>query len=265
MDEREYTLMEHLSDLRKYLFRAVVGVLVISLVVFNFSADLLDILRMPMQKILNQVSGDQARFVILHPAEYLMAQLKVSMLFGLFISSPWVFYQLWQFVSPGLHDHEKRYAISFVTAGAIFFCLGAAFAYFVVFPLVLDFFVSSLPKEIMMTPSLSEHLDFSMKTMLAFGIIFEVPVVVFIFSVAGIIDPHGLSKYRGHMVVVSFVIGAVLTPPDVVSQIAMSLPLIILYELGGFAARLFVKKGEDAPLSKAGRAAARAADGDAEE
>lgn len=255
MDEKEYSLVEHLADLRKRLARALVGVGIVAAAAFAVSDRLLEALREPMIAIVREVHGQAARFIVTSPAEYFVAQMKVALVAGLFLASPWVLYQVWLFVAPGLYEHEKRYVSAFVIAGAGCFVGGGAFCYFVAFPPMFRFFVESTPPDVALAPRIAEHLSFTLKTMLAFGVVFQTPVIVFILSIAGIVDPAQLGQYRRYVVLVAFVVGAVLTPsPDVLSQLLLAGPLLLLYELGVLVSRMAVKAG-GAPLSRKERAA----------
>ncbi|OGQ09708.1 MAG: twin arginine-targeting protein translocase TatC [Deltaproteobacteria bacterium RBG_16_71_12] len=256
MDEREYSLLEHLAELRKRLGYALLGVAFVSIAGFAVSDQLLEWLRAPMEQLLRETHGATAKFIVIAPAEYIVCQLKAAFVAALFIASPWVLYQIWMFIAPGLYAHEQRYASWFVWAGAACFCGGAAFAYFAVFPTMFRFFVESLPADIAMTPSISDHFSFTLKMLVAFGVVFETPVVTVILSLAGIIDPTKLGRYRKYVVVVAFIIGAVLTPsPDALSQLLLAGPLLLLYEVGVVISRLVVKvKGT--PLSRATAASA---------
>jgi sec-independent protein translocase protein TatC len=254
MDEREYSLMEHLADLRGRLGKALVGVGLVAIGAFAVSDHILGILREPMDRMIKAAGGPEARFVVIAPAEYLICQMKAAFVAGIFIASPWVLYQIWLFISPGLYEHEKRYVTAFVWAGAVCFCGGAAFAYFAVFPTMFQFLVGNQPPDVLMTLSIAEHFSFTLKMLLAFGVVFETPVVIFILSVAGIVDPHALGKYRKYVVVIAFIIGAVLTPtPDILSQAMLAGPLLILYELGVFVSKIAVKVG-GLPMSRKERA-----------
>ncbi len=256
MDDREYSLMEHLGELRARLGKALIGVSLVAMAAFAVSDELLALLREPMDHLIKQSGGPDARFVVIAPAEYLICQMKAAFVAGIFLASPWVLYQIWLFISPGLHDHEKRYVSAFVWAGAMCFCGGAAFAYFAVFPTMFEFLVANQPKDVLMTLSIAEHFSFTLKMLLAFGVVFETPVVIFILSVAGIIDPHSLGKYRKYVVVIAFIIGAILTPtPDILSQAMLAGPLLVLYEIGVFVSKLTVKIA-GTPLSRKQRAAA---------
>lgn len=254
MDEREYSLMEHLTELRGRLGKALIGVGIVAIAAFWVSDQLLAILRAPMDKLIKESGGPDARFVVIAPAEYLICQMKAAFVAGIFIASPWILYQIWLFISPGLYEHEKRYVSAFVWAGAVCFCGGAAFAYFAVFPTMFEFLVGNQPADVLMTLSIAEHFSFTLKMLLAFGVVFETPVVIFVLSVAGIVDPHALGKYRKYVVVVAFIIGAVLTPtPDILSQLMLAGPLLVLYEVGVFVSRIAVKVG-GTPLSRKERA-----------
>lgn len=254
MDEREYSLIEHLADLRKRVARAMLGVVVVAAGAFFVSDELLAALREPMIEMVREIHGADAKFIATSPAEYFMSQMKIALVAGLLLASPWVLYQIWLFIAPGLYDHEKRYVSWFVWAGALCFVGGAAFAYYVAFPPMFRFFVETTHPDVAMTPSIAEHLSFALKMLLAFGVVFETPVVIFILSVAGIIDPAALGKYRRYVVVAAFIIAAVLTPsPDVLSQLLLAGPLLLLYEAGIFVSKMVVKvKGT--PLSRKERA-----------
>jgi sec-independent protein translocase protein TatC len=185
-----------------------------------------------------------------------MCQMKAALVAGIFIASPWVLYQIWQFISPGLYDHEKKYVGLFVWAGAFFFCAGAVFCYFAVFPPMFTYLISTLPPDIALMPSLEEHFTFTLKMLLGFGIAFETPVVIFILSLAGIVDPRSLTKYRRHVVVFALVIGAVLTPGgDPLSMSLLAGPLFVLFELGVLVSRLTLSAAGK-PLDRKARAAA---------
>lgn len=241
LDTREYSLMEHLGDLRQRLMRAAVGVFIVTIAAFAVSADVLDLLKRPMVLAARSL-GMEPRFIVIAPAEYFIAQLKAAVVVGVFLSMPWSLYQLWLFVAPGLYKRERRYAQVFIWAGAFFFLAGGAFAYFAAFPGMFRFFLEHTMKaDVEMQLSVAEHLGFTMKLLLAFGVTFQAPVVVFVLSMVGIVDPHKLGRYRGVIVVIAFVIGAVLTPPDVISQTMLAFPLVLLFELGLVVSKIALK------------------------
>jgi len=260
VDEKEYTLVEHLGELRTRISRALIGIVIVAVAAFAVSEDLLELLRAPMQEMLIKVHGPTAKFMVTGAAEYIICQMKVALVAGLFIASPWVLHQVWLFVAPGLYDHEQRYALIFIWAGAFFFVGGAAFCYVAVFPTMFEFLVSSLPADIAMMPKLEEHFSFTLKMLIAFGVVFETPVVIFVLSLAGIIDPTKLGAYRKYVIVVAFIIGAILTPtPDFMTQFMLAGPLIFLYEVGVGVSRLALKiVGK--PMSRAEADAAKNAE-----
>lgn len=241
LDTREYSLLEHLGELRQRLMRAAIGVFIVTLGAFVVSDDVLELLKRPMVKAAEGL-GTTPHFIVIAPAEYFIAQLKAAVVVGIFLSMPWSLYQLWLFVAPGLYRRERRYAQIFIWAGAFFFLAGGAFAYFAAFPGMFRFFLEHTMKAgVVMQLSVAEHLGFSMKLLLAFGVTFQAPVVVFVLSMAGVVDPHKLGKYRGVVVVVAFVVGAVLTPPDVISQTMLAVPLVLLFELGILVSKIALK------------------------
>lgn len=259
MDEKEYSLVEHLAELRLRLGRALIGVAILAFAAFAVSDTLLELLRQPMQAILVEVHGPAAKFVVAGAAEYLVCQMKAALVAGLLLASPWVLYQVWMFIEPGLHDHEKKYVTMFVWAGAFFFVSGAAFCYFAVFPPMFHYLVSNLPADIALLPNLEEHFSFTLKMMLGFGAAFETPVIIFILSLAGIVDPTTLTKYRRHVTVICLIVGAVLTPtPDPLSMFLLAGPLYVLFELGVFVSRITLK-AKGTPLNRKARAAEAAA------
>ena len=244
MDEKEYTLVEHLGELRKRLGYALGGVLVATVGCFFVSEWLLHVLREPMEAALQLAHGATAKFMVTGAAEYIVCQMKAALVAAMFVASPWVLYQVWQFVAPGLYDHERRYAGMFIWAGAFFFCAGGAFCYFAVFPTMFEFLVKSIPADIAMMPSLEEHFSFTLKMLLAFAVVFETPVFIFVLSIAGVVDPKTLGQYRRYVIVIALIIGAILTPtPDWFSQMLLAGPIIVLWEVGVLVSRLAVKVG----------------------
>lgn len=270
MDQNEYTLVEHLHDLRYRLVRAVIGVLVCAVAAFLVAPDLLLLIREPLFSAMERAKTSLAesghtfdpasvRFVILAPAEYFLSKLKVAGVVGLFIASPWVMYQLWRFIAPGLYKHEQRWAAGFVYSGAFFFCAGGVFAYLAVFPGIFEFFIKdAVVDRVQLTLSIAEYLSLSLKLLIAFGLSFQAPVIVFVLCVGGIVEPKQLTAARPYIVVAGFIVGALLTPPDIVSQVLLALPMVILFELGLIAARVALKVNGTA-LSRDKREEARAA------
>lgn len=239
MDDNRSGFLDHLSDLRSSLWRAMLGIVVGMFAMFFFADEILAWLRRPMETIL----GDNAQFVVLMPQEYFFAQMKAAAVFGLFAASPWVFYQIWLFVAPGLFKHEKKYMLLFVGFAAFFFIAGGLFGYHFVFPPMFHFFIGSIPEGVTGAYSIGMCLNFAVYMLLAFGIVFEMPVIVFLVIYLDLVRLDEARGARRYMIVASFVIGAILTPsPDPISQIMMAVPMILLYELGLLASRLLIPK-----------------------
>ncbi len=241
MSEGRMTFREHLVELRVRLLRAAIAVFICALFSFAFAEQLYVLLSLPMKHALPAGSS----FIVTGPIEYFLVVLKLSATAGLFIASPWVLYQFWLFVAPGLYSHERTYAGAFVFFGSLFFSGGAAFAYFVVFPVGLPFLIGMNPPDVLGMYKVGEYYSFAVRMLLAFGVAFELPVVVVLLSLLGVVDPKTLASYRRYAMVGSFVFAAVLTPPDVVSQVSMALPLYLLFEGGVLVARLLIRKREN--------------------
>lgn len=227
----------HLIELRRRLMFAAIAVVLSAGVSFYFAEDLYRFLRAPMLAALPENSG----FIVTNPLEYFVVLLKVSLVAGLFAASPWVLLQVWKFVAPGLYANERRYAGAFVFFGSVFFFSGAAFAYFVVFPAGLPFLVGLNPPDITGLYKVGEYYSFAIRLLLAFGAAFELPVFIVLLSLLGVVKPEFFSRFRKYAIVLSFVVSAVLTPPDVITQVSMALPLYFLYEAGLLVARLLTR------------------------
>lgn len=242
MDEREIHILDHFRDLRTSLFRAILGIVVGMIACFAFADEILAWLRLPMQGVLRA----QDKIIVLLPHEYFFTQMKAALVAGLFLSSPWVLYQFWLFVAPGLYKREKTMAATFVIAAMFFFVAGSYFGYTFVFPPMFDFFIGTLPEDVQGTYSLGMLYTFATNMLLAFGLVFETPVVVFLLVLLNVVEISSLTKIRRYVVVVAFLIAAILTPtPDPFTQTMMAVPMILLYELGILAARLIVKRAPE--------------------
>jgi len=239
----------HLNDLRKRLTRSAIAMLVGFLACYAFAGQMLRILMQPMLNALKQ-----SHFIYTLPTEAFFTEMKVAFVAGIFASSPYIFYQIWQFVAPGLYSHERRWIIPIAAASALFFTVGAMFGYFVVFPFGFEFFASYTSDILIFTPKLDEYLDFVLKLLFAFGIVFELPLFLFFLAKLGIVTHVGLRAKRKYAILTSFVVAAALTPPDAISQTMMAVPLCILYEVGIWVACFFGKKPkpkEEAPAEGA--------------
>ncbi len=235
----EETFISHLVELRDRLVKASIGIAVVCAALFLWPgpARIYDILAMPMVASLPAGAHMIATGVI---APFLVP-MKVTLLFAFILSLPWVFYQIWAFVAPGLYAHEKRLVLPLVVSSSVLFMAGVAFCYFFVFGRVFAFISHFAPSSIQVMPDIENYLDFVMSMCLAFGATFEVPVVVVILVRMGIVSVEKLKSLRPYAIVSAFVIAAVVTPPDVVSQLSLALPMVALFELGLLVAPIFAR------------------------
>lgn len=233
--ETSESFMSHLIELRTRLLRAVVAVLVVFVVLFIYpgASIIYDLLAAPMLASLPEGTRMIATGVITP----FMVPVKVTMMAAFVISLPIVLYQAWAFVAPGLYKHEQRLALPLIVSSSLLFMAGMAFCYFVVFKSVFSFIASFAPQSITPAPDIEAYLSFVMTMFLAFGVTFEVPVAVVLLVRMGIVTVQKLKDIRGYVVVGAFVIAAVVTPPDVVSQFMLAVPLCVLYEVGILVAR----------------------------
>ena len=227
--------MTHLTDLRRVLVRALLGIGVGLIACMAFADKLLKWLSEPIQEAL----GGQAHLIVLAPHEYFFTEMKAALIGGILLASPWVFYQIWLFVAPGLYKNEKKLAFCFVFFTALFFILGILFAQYLVFPSVFRFFIGTLPTYIQGQYSIGLLFSFSTNLLLAFGLVFETPVLVFLLIYLDLVELKTLQGYRRYVIVLAFIVAAILTPtPDPLTQTLMACPIIILYELGLFLAKM---------------------------
>lgn len=235
----------HLEELRRRLIISFIAVAVGFALSYGFKERLFDILTQPLISVMAE--GETLIYTGLPEAFFTF--LKVSFLTGLMLASPVIIYQFWMFVAPGLYDREKRLLIPIVLLSTIFFIGGALFGYFIVFPFGFEFFLGFATETIRPLPSMKEYLSFSAKLLLAFGLVFELPLVITFLAKLGIVTVPFLKKNRKYAVLLFFVGAAILTPPDVVTQVMMAVPLMVLYEISIIGARIFGKK--DAPTAAA--------------
>lgn len=230
----DMTLIEHLQELRVRLVRSFIAIFVGFLACYAFAEDLFDILMAPMVAVLQN-----SNFIYTYPPEAFFTYLKVSFVAGFFLVSPYIFYQVWLFVAPGLYENERKYLVPIAIFTAFFFTAGALFGYFIVFPFGFEFFASYSSEDIVFTPKLSEYLSFSLKLLFAFGVVFELPLVIFFLARLGLVTASGLRKSRKYAILIIFITAAILTPPDVFTQSLMAGPMILLYEVGIWVAQAF--------------------------
>ncbi|WP_282269409.1 twin-arginine translocase subunit TatC [Stenotrophomonas sp. PS02298] len=232
-DLNESSLIEHLIELRSRVVRALLGLGVVLLALMPFSRTLYTHLATPL---ISQLPAGQS-MIATNPAGAFFAPLKLTFFAALFVAVPWLLYQAWAFVAPALYAREKRLAMPLLGSAVALFYIGCAFAYFLVLPAVFHFLTTFRPDVIAITPDASAYLDFVLAIFFAFGASFELPVAMVILVLLGWVSPQQLREGRGYAIVGIFVLAAVLTPPDVVSQLMLAIPMCFLYELGIHAAR----------------------------
>ena len=248
----EQPFVQHLIELRDRLVRAAVVLILACLVlsVFPGPAALYDWLAAPLVAHLPAGSKLIATSVI----SPFMVPLKILLLAAFMLSLPYTLYQLWAFVAPGLYMHERRLVLPLVVSSTVLFLTGVAFCYYFVFGRVFAFIQSFAPQSITAAPDIEEYLGFVMTMFLAFGMSFEVPVAVVLLARMGIVSIEKLREFRGYFIVLSFVIAAVVTPPDVVSQLSLAIPMCLLYEIGIWSAVLFIRKTKPPESTEEGAA-----------
>ncbi len=240
---QEQPFVSHLLELRDRLLRVVIVAFAIFLVLFPFANDLYTLLATPLIKHLPEGTGMIATRVI---APFL-TPLKMTFVFAIFLSIPYILHQMWSFVAPGLYRHEKRLAVPLLVSSVFLFYLGMSFAYFVVFPLLFDILPSMAPEQITVSPDITDYLDFVLTLFFAFGVAFEVPIATILLVWMGIATPESLAEKRPYIVIGAFCIGMLLTPPDVISQTLLAVPMWILFEVGLLCSRAFVGDGDNEP------------------
>lgn len=237
----------HMEELRKRLIVCFIAVGVGFVASYGFKEQLFEILVRPLVLVMDE--GDKLIFTGLPEAFF--TYLKVSFLTGLMLAAPIILYEFWMFVAPGLYNKERRLLVPILILSSIFFIGGALFGYFFVFPYGFQFFLGFASEHIRPLPSMKEYLGFSSKLLLAFGLAFELPIVITFLAKLGIVSVPFLKKNRKYAVLIFFVFAAIITPPDVVTQIMMAVPMMILYEISILGARMFGKKKEEAPENEA--------------
>ena len=244
-DEKQ-PFLSHLEELRKRLVVCALGVGVGFGIAYIFSERLFQLLVAPLKAVMPE--GDQLIFTNL--PEMFFAYLKVAFIAGILAAAPLIFYELWMFIAPGLYQKEKKMAIPFVISSTILFVGGALFGYFVVFPFGFKFFIGFSNETVKALPSVKQYFSFSIKLLFAFGAVFELPVIIFFLSKMGIVTPQFLRQKRKYAILMTFALGAILTPPDVITQCMMAGPLIVLYEIGILVSKVAYKKKEEGETGK---------------
>ncbi|WP_374404537.1 twin-arginine translocase subunit TatC [Niveibacterium sp.] len=245
-DLQEESFISHLIELRTRLVRAAAAFLIVFLCLMPFASHIYDLLAAPMMQTLPQGT----RMIATGVVTPFFVPIKVTMMAAFIIALPFILWQAWAFIAPGLYAHEKRLAAPLVVASTLLFLLGMAFCYFFVFRTVFTFIAQFAPKSITPAPDIEQYLAFVMTMFLAFGMTFEVPVVVILLVKAGLVTVEKLKEIRSYVIVGAFVVAAVITPPDVTSQIMLAVPMCLLYEAGILVAR-FMSPRRDEPAVQA--------------
>lgn len=235
-------LISHLIELRARLLRAIICILVVFLALVYFSNDIYHMVSSPLMSQLPK----GASMIATDVASPFLTPIKLTMIVSVFISAPFILYQVWSFIAPALYKHERRLMMPLLLSSTFLFYLGMAFAYFVVFPLAFGFFVKTAPEGILISTDINNYLDFVMALFFAFGVAFEVPVAIILLCWSGITTTADLKKKRPYIVVGAFVVGMLLTPPDVFSQTLLAIPMCILFEIGLFFSSFYEGKGRKA-------------------
>lgn len=242
MSESESTdqplpLVAHLTELRDRLLRALLAILIIFIGLFPFANEIYTFVSEPLRALL----PEGATMIATEVASPFLTPFKLTLFAAIFLAIPYVLYQLWSFIAPGMYRQEKKLAIPLLISSVGLFYAGAAFAYFVVFPLIFAFFTSVGPEDITIMTDINSYLDFVLKLFFAFGLAFEIPIAAVLMIWAGITTPEQLAKKRPYIIIGCFVFGMLLTPPDIISQSLLAIPMWILFEFGVFFGR-FVRR-----------------------
>ena len=250
------SFLGHLGELRKKITVSLIATCVTFMVSFNYSEQLLESLMFPLRYTLDfsvtkmymyfipQDKLHNTKLVFLAPAEGFWMNMKIAMVAALILALPVIFQQLWSFISPGLHGKEKKYVVPFVLTATALFLVGGAFCFFIVLPFAMGFLLTYKVGDFMMPLlSVGQYVDFCLKFILAFGAVFELPIIILFATRMGLITTQTLAKNRRYAILIAFIVAAILTPtPDVFNQTLMAVPMIILYEVGILASRIFVRR-----------------------
>lgn len=235
------SLFDHLLELRNRLLRAILGVLIVFCCLVYFAQDIYQYVAQPLLSTMPEGS----QMIATDVASPFFAPFKLTLVLSLFIAMPFVLYQVWSFIAPGLYSNEKRMVAPLMFGSTLLFYSGIAFAYFLVFPVVFAFFTSVAPEGVVIATDISSYLDFILKLFFAFGAAFEIPIAIILMCWTGITTPDSLRGKRPYVVVGAFVVGMLLTPPDIISQTMLAVPMLLLFEVGIIIASFYHKEDED--------------------
>ena len=230
-------LVVHLTELRDRLLRAVLAVLVVFICLFPFANEIYTFVSEPLRNLL----PEGTTMIATEVASPFLTPFKLTLVAAIFLAIPYVLYQAWSFIAPGMYRHEKRLAVPLLVSSIALFYAGAAFAYFVVFPLIFAFFTSTGPDDIAIMTDINSYLDFVLKLFFAFGLAFEIPIAAVLLIWTGATTPQNLAKKRPYIIVGCFILGMLLTPPDIISQSLLALPMWLLFEVGVYFGRFVTR------------------------
>ena len=242
MNDTNFTLIEHLTEIRQRLIKALIALAVIFSALFYFANSLYQILANPLLSALP--NGHQ--MIATQVATPFTTPLKLTLFVSVLITQPYLLYQIWAFIAPALFKHERKRILPLIVMSSALFYIGMIFAYFVVFPIMFKFFSETAPVGVQMSTDISAYLDFVLGMLFAFGISFQVPIGVLVICWSGITTPHSLAAKRSYVLVGAFTVGMILTPPDILSQVMLSIPLYLLFEIGLIMGRIYSKPTETA-------------------
>ncbi|MCG9964927.1 twin-arginine translocase subunit TatC [Shewanella cutis] len=238
---QQQPLISHLLELRSKLLKSIASVLIVFICSVYWANDIYHYMAIPLMQSL-PLGGSMIATDVAAP---FFAPFKLTLVLSFFVAVPYVLYQIWSFVAPGLYKHEKRLVMPLLFSSTVLFYLGIAFAYYIVFPVVFGFFANTAPEGVQVATDISSYLDFVLKLFFAFGLSFEIPIAVVLLCWAGVTSPEDLKQKRPYIIVGAFVVGMLLTPPDVISQTMLAVPMLILFEGGLFAARFYSKPDDE--------------------
>ncbi len=236
-DDKELSLIDHLIELRDRLLHIVLAVLIVFIALFGFSEEIFSLTAEPLLALM----PDGTSMIATSVTSPFLVPFKLVLMLSVLLTIPYTLHQIWAFVAPGLYRHEKRMAVPLLVSSVILFYCGIAFAYFVIFPILFGFFIGIAPEGVAVMTDIGQYLDFIIAIFFAFGMAFEVPVATFLLIAAGATTPDKLAQKRPYIIIGAFVLGMLLTPPDVISQSLLAVPMWLLFELGLIMSRIFLK------------------------
>ncbi|SFN89363.1 Sec-independent protein translocase subunit TatC [Xenorhabdus japonica] len=230
--------ISHLIELRKRILNSLVTVLIVFLALVYFSNDIYRLVAAPLMEQLPK----GANMIATDVASPFFTPIKLTIMVSIFVSVPMILYQVWAFIAPALYKHERRLVMPLLFSSSVLFYLGMAFAYFVVFPIAFGFFIKTVPAGVVISTDISNYLSFVMALFMAFGVSFEIPIAIILLCWSGVVTPESLKRKRPYILVGAFVVGMLLTPPDVFSQTLLAVPMYLLFELGILLSQFYVGK-----------------------